>query len=234
MASSGALSTFDGLDDGVLRAARGDVQAVAGDGERLVVAGVDGQAEEAVLFGGFVLHDEAAEQGIRRDGGGVGHCDGAAGGVVDGHGGEVLDEGSAAPDVERLHAEADAEQRLAQVMGVLEEQLVDGLAAGVGGGGLGFGVLAVLLRVDVGAAAGEQDALAAVDEVGDGGCGRLSGTSTASPPAALDRHRRTGARSARCSQVGAVGDGDGDAGLHDLMTDDTGLLYVSGCRECGR
>jgi hypothetical protein len=37
---------FEGLDDAVVRAAGDDAQAVAGCGDGLVVAGVDGQTEE--------------------------------------------------------------------------------------------------------------------------------------------------------------------------------------------
>ena len=192
------------------------MQAVAGDGERLVVAGVDGQAQEAVLFGGFVRDDEAAEQGFRRDRRGVGHCDGATGGVVHGQGARCWTEGSAAPDVEGLHAEADGEQGFVQVVGVLEEEFVDGLAAGIGGGGLGFGVLAVLLRVDVGSAAGEEDALAAIDEVGYGGLREVERDLHRLPSRPLDRIGVLGPGAFAVGEVGAVGDGDCDAGLHDL------------------
>ena len=85
----------------------------------------------------------------------VGDGDGFAGGVVDGDGGEVLEEGAAAPDVEGLEAEADGEDGLVEVVGVLEEEFVDVFAGGVGGGALGDGVVAVFLRVDVGGGAGE-------------------------------------------------------------------------------
>ena len=121
----GGLAAFDGFDDSVLRAAGGDAEAVAGDADGLVVAGVDGEAEEAVLFGGFFGGEERAEEGFGRDGGSVGYGYGAAGGVIDGQEAEVLDEGSAAPDVEDLDAEADGEDGLVEVVGVLEEEFVD-------------------------------------------------------------------------------------------------------------
>ena len=171
----GGLAAFDGFDDGVLGAAGGDAEAVAGDADGLMVAGVDGQAEEAVLFGGFFGGNDGAEERFGGDGGGVGDGDGAAGGVVDGQGAEVLDEGSAAPDVEGLGAEADGEEGFVEVVGVLDEEFVDVLAGGVGGGALGDGVLAVLVRVDVGCAAGEEDALAGVDEVGGLAGGEIEG-----------------------------------------------------------
>lgn len=85
--------------------------------------------------------------------------------MVDGHGCEVLDQGSAAPDVEHLGAEADGEDGLAHVVGVLEEKFVDVFSGGVGGIGLGVGFRSELLRVDVGSAAGKEDTLAGSDEL---------------------------------------------------------------------
>ena len=141
----GVLAAFDGFDDGVLGAAGGDAEAVAGDADGLVVGGVDGEAEEAVLRGGFFGGNDGAEEGVGGDGGGVGDGDRFSGGVIDWHGGEVLDEGSAAPDVEGLDAEADGEDGLVEVVGVLDEELIYIFAGGVGGVALGDGVVAVLL-----------------------------------------------------------------------------------------
>src|ERR1700761_3168177 len=47
------LSTFDRFNNTVLRASRGDTEAVPGNANSLVVAGVDGESEEVILFGGF-------------------------------------------------------------------------------------------------------------------------------------------------------------------------------------
>ena len=49
----GGLAALYGFDDGVLRAAGGDAEAVAGDRDGLMMAGVDGETEESVLLGGF-------------------------------------------------------------------------------------------------------------------------------------------------------------------------------------
>src|SRR5258708_38254020 len=84
------LAPFDGFNDGVLRAAGGDAEAVAGDADGLVVAGVDREAEEVVVFGGFVCSEGGAGEGFGGRGGGVGDGDLAAGGVVGGGGGGVL------------------------------------------------------------------------------------------------------------------------------------------------
>jgi len=52
----------------------------------LVVAGVDGEAEEAVGFRGFAGGEEGGEKAVGSDEGGVGDGDFAAGFVVDGQG----------------------------------------------------------------------------------------------------------------------------------------------------
>src|SRR5271154_742472 len=56
----GGLAAFDGFDDCVLWAAGGDTETVTGDADGLMVAGVDGEAEEVVLFGGFFGGEEGA------------------------------------------------------------------------------------------------------------------------------------------------------------------------------
>jgi hypothetical protein len=182
----GGLAAFDGFDDAVLRAAGGDAEAVAGDADGLVVAGVDGQAEEVVLFGSFVCSEQRAEERFGCGRSGVGDGDFATGGVVDGKDGEVLDQGAAAPDVKDLDAEADGEDRFVEVVGVLEEELIDVFARGVGGGTLGDGVLAVLVGVDVGGAAGEENGLAGIDEVGDRDWGGVEGDLDGLASAAFD------------------------------------------------
>jgi len=216
----GGLTALYGFDDGILRAAGGDAEAVAGDADGLMVAGVDGEAQEAILLGGLFMGEEGAEERRRDDGGGVGDGYGFACGVVDGHGGEVLDEGSAAPDVEGLQAEADGEDGLVEVMGVLNEELVYIFAGGVGGAALGDGVLAVLLGVDVGGAAGEEDGLAGVDEVGCFGGGGGEGDRDWLAAAALDGGSVLGPGLTVVFEVGAGGDGDGYAGFH-AASDDT-------------
>src|SRR5271155_3309873 len=65
----GSLAAFDGFDDCVLRAAGGDAEAIARDADGLVVAGVDGEAKEAALLGGFAWSEDCAEEGFGRDGG---------------------------------------------------------------------------------------------------------------------------------------------------------------------
>jgi hypothetical protein len=63
------LTAFNCFDDGVLRAAGGDAETVAGDADGLVVAGVDGQAEEAVLFGCLFGVEGGAEERFGCDSG---------------------------------------------------------------------------------------------------------------------------------------------------------------------
>ena len=72
-----------------------------------------------------------------------------------------------APDVEDLDAEADGEDGLVEIVGVLEEELIDVFARAVGGSALGDRILAVFLRVYVSWTAREKDGLAGVNEVGN-------------------------------------------------------------------
>src|SRR6266851_228845 len=210
----GGQAAFYGFDDGVLRAAGGYSEAVAGDADGLVVAGVDGETKKAVLLGGFVVRNDGAEEGVGGYGGGVGYGYGTASRVIYRHWHEMLDQGSSAPDVEGLDSEADGEDGFVEVVGVLNEEFVHILPGGVGGGALGDGILAVLVGVDVGGAAGEEDGLAGVDEVGclagGGGEGDFDSFATGS----LDCHSVLGPRALVVGGVGAGGDGDGYAGFH--------------------
>jgi len=137
-----------------------------------------------------------------------------AGGVIDGENAEVLHERAAAPDVEHLDAEADGEDGLVEIVRVLKEELVDVFAREIGWCGLGYGVLAVFLGIDIGGGAGEKDGLAGVDEIGDldgrGGGGGFYGLAAA----ALDGCGVLGPGTLVVVGVGAGGEGDGDAGLH--------------------
>jgi hypothetical protein len=163
----GGLAAFDRFDDGVLGAAGGDAETVAGDADGLMVAGVDGETEEVVLFWGLFGGEEGAEERPGRRSGGVGYGDFAACGVIDGEWGQVLNQRASTPDVEDLDAEADGEDGLVEIVGVLEEELIDVFAGAVGGGALGDRILAVFLRVYVGWAAGKKDGLAGVNEIGN-------------------------------------------------------------------
>jgi hypothetical protein len=83
----GGLATFYGFDDGVLGAASGDAEAVAGNADGLVVTGIDGKAEKAVLprrFFGSVFGKDRAEERVLSDSDCVRNGYAAAGGVVDG------------------------------------------------------------------------------------------------------------------------------------------------------
>ena len=194
----GGLAAFDGFDDGILRAAGGDAESVAGNSDGLMMAGVDGQAEEVVLLGGFFASQKRAEKRFGRGSRSVGDGDLAASRVIDGKNGQILNQRSAAPDVENLDAEADGEDGFVEVVRILEKKLIDVFAGSVGGGALGDGVLAVLVRVDVGGTAGEKNALAGVDEVGDRDWGRVERNLDGLAAAAFDSNRRIAARSAGC------------------------------------
>ena len=149
----------------------------AGDSDGLVVAGVYPEVvglvvfgwlgvvgvgeTEVVIFGGVGVGgrsrwDERGQTGVGGDLDGVGFEDFAARGVVDGAdavlfdlGRDVLNEGTTEVDVEGLGSVADGEDGFVVVEGVVDEELVDGGAGGVGGAAGGDGCLAVGVGVDV-------------------------------------------------------------------------------------
>ena len=101
------LAAFDGLDDGVLWTAGGDTETVARDADGLMVAGVDRKAEEVVLFRGFGRDENGPEERFRRDSCAMSDRDLASSRVVDRKRVEILNQGTATPNVEDLDAEAD-------------------------------------------------------------------------------------------------------------------------------
>jgi hypothetical protein len=118
-----------------------------------------------------------------------------------------------------LGAEADSQDGLVEVVGVLEEELVDVFAGGVGGFALGDGVVAVLLRVDVGGGAGEEDGLAGVDEVGGLAGGGVEGDFYRLSPGASDGFGILRPGFAVVFKIRAGRDGDGYAGFHAGLHD---------------
>jgi hypothetical protein len=210
------LSPFYSLDYGVLRAAGGDSEAVAGDSDGLMVAGVDGKAEVAVLFGRLIWGDEGAKEGVGGNGRCVGDGNAAARGMVDREDAEVLDQSSTAPDVEELEAEADGQDGLVEVVGVLEEEFVDVFAGVIGRSALRKRILAVFVRVDVGGAAREEDGLTGVDEIGYLGGGGMQRNLDGGAAGPLDCGGILGPGTLVIGEVSAGGYGDGYAGLHWL------------------
>jgi hypothetical protein len=208
------LAAFYCFDDAVLGATGRYAKVVAGDADGLVVAGVDGETEETILFGGLFGGNDGSEEGIWGYGGGVGDGHGASGGVVDRHRDEVLDEGSAAPDVEGLGAETDGEDGFVQVMGVLDEEFVDVFAGWVGGTALRDGILTVFLGVYVGGTAGKEDSMAGVDEVGGFAGGDVEGDFNGFATGAGDGFGILRPGFVVVFEISASGDGDGYAGFH--------------------
>src|SRR5580698_3231654 len=133
-----------GFDYIVLRAARGDRQIIAGSLNGLVMARIDvllkrysGAPALFHMFNLFrmTIRCESGKTGAGGDGDGMSLCHSAAGTVIDRCANlarDVLDQSAAAPDVQRLRALADGEDGLVQVKGILDQQLVDSRAIGVG------------------------------------------------------------------------------------------------------
>jgi hypothetical protein len=208
------LATLDGFDHSILRAAGGDAKAVARDTNGLVMAGVDGETKEAVLLRCFFGGDETTEQRIWRDCRGVSDSYAAAGGVVDGENVEMLNQRTATPDVQGLGAEADGEDWLVEVMGVLDEEFVHVLAGWVGRGTLRDRLLAVFVGVDIRRAAREENPLAGVDQVRDLGWRSFEWDLDGLAAATLNRGGIHGPGALVICEIGAGRKRDGDAGLH--------------------
>ena len=86
----------------------------------LVVARIDGKAQESVHLRCFLGGQEGREDAVFCDERGVRDGHAAAGAVVYGQRGQVLDERASAPDVERLHPEADSQHGLAVLLCVVQ------------------------------------------------------------------------------------------------------------------
>jgi hypothetical protein len=77
----------------------------------------------------------------------------------------VLNQRAASVDVQNLQSVADREHRLAHIVGILQQKLVDGVSLGVGSGGVWVTHCAILSRVHVSPAAWQQDAVAVRNEL---------------------------------------------------------------------
>ena len=140
----------------------------------------------------------------------------AACGVVHRDRRQVLYQRSATPHVHRLGSEADGEERLVKVVRVLDQEFVDVLARRVGGIALRDGLVAVLVRIDVGGRAGKQDALTGVDQVGGGARGGVERNLDRLAPGTADGLGVLGPGAGVVLGIGAGGDGNGDSRLHGL------------------
>ncbi len=80
---------------------------------------------------------------------------------------EVLQQRPAAPDIQGLRSKTDAQQRLVQIVRILQQQLVHRLAGRVSGRTLGNRLLPILLGIHICTASWQQNSLAGVDQVCD-------------------------------------------------------------------
>src|SRR5208282_842780 len=216
--------SLDGFDDVVLGRAGDDAQGIAGGGYCLVMAGVDG---DVLAFG------ERGEAGTGLDVGGVFDDEGARHAVGPGmlHGRlDVLDEGSVAPDVERLGSVADGEDGLAHVVRILQEKLVEVVARRIGRGGFGMRRLAVLLRIDVGGRAGEENPIAGFGQLGGFDVGEIEREDDGLASGTEDGVHILGESAGGVLRVG-VGNGDGDARLHGVDDNAGGPWCAKACKR---
>ena len=202
---------FDGLNHAVGGRKGGDAQRSADLMDGLMMAGVD--LWLGILVGWFECGEACA--GCEPDR--VRFGDEAAGGVV--HcfaelGGQVLIEGAIAPDIEGLGAMADAEDGLVETEGILNHELIDGGASGVGRAAGWDTIFAKSLRVYIVAAAGEQDALSTGEHAGDTVLALMERDDDGGSTGGLKRGQIERQRALVVLHVGAGGLGDGDTDVH--------------------
>jgi hypothetical protein len=147
----------------------------------------------------------------------VGYRYASASSVVDGENRKILHQGAASPDVEELQAEADREDGFIEVVGVLDEEFIDILPGAVGWRALGNRLLPVLLWVDVGGTPWEEDGLAGVDEIGDGGGGGVDWNFDWKAATSLNGCGVLRPGALVIGEVSARRDGNSDAGLHGRL-----------------
>jgi hypothetical protein len=133
--------------------------------------------------------------------------------------GDVLDERSAAENVETLQSVADAEDGLAQAVGIFEEEVVDGVAAGVGSGSVRRAGGAEARRIDVGLAAGQEHGIAAGDEISNLGGSLVERDADGFASGELDSTLVLGNGALGIFGVGGVRHGDGDARHEEIVAD---------------
>ena len=144
------LAALNCFNDGILWAAGRDPEAIAWDPDCLMMTGVDGKPEEKVLFRGLGRRYKGPKErlwGHRRR---MGDRDTTASSVIHWKDGQILNKSASTPDIEELDPKADREDRFIQVVGILNEKLIDTFAKTVSGGALGNGLLAVLVRIHIG------------------------------------------------------------------------------------
>src|ERR1017187_7361243 len=129
----------------------------------------------------------------------------------------MLLERTGAPDVERLQTVADAEDRLAHVVGVLQEEFVGIVTQTIGCGGLGVARGSVFFGIDIGGTTWQGDAVAGFYLLRDLGVGGLHvdddgfASSFADGPLVLRQ------RAHHVAGVRGVGKRNGDAWFHDVV-----------------
>ena len=129
----------------------------------------------------------------------------------------MLDQGAGAVNVQNLEAVADAQHRFAHVVGVLQQQLVDGVAASIGGGGLRITRRVVLGGIDVGFASRQQHGVAALDQLHHFGGRLIQRDSNRFSSGHCDGPFVLRQGALGILGVGGMWNGDGDAWRHRLI-----------------
>src|SRR5271166_6306350 len=160
------VRTFHGLLHLVDRAPCDEAQSVAWHACSLMMTGVDGDDGRGTCSQGSGRVQYRRQLGLRIDCHRmrVGHSSSRL--VVDALR-QVLVKRAGAPHIQRLHAIANAEDRLARVVGVLQKKLVGVVAQTICSGGRWMTACAVLFGINVGWTAGQENSIASLHLLGN-------------------------------------------------------------------
>jgi hypothetical protein len=146
---------------------------------------------------------------------------------------QILNERTVAPDIHGLGSGTDAKDRLVQVKGVLQEQLIHGGAARIRLTALGDRIFAISLWVYVKAATGEQYPLDASQNLGHAVLALVEGHNNRRCPGGVKRGKILLQRPLIVGVVAAGGFGNGDANGHGSTSVITWLKNLKANLEQG-
>ena len=211
-------SPFERFNDAIGWTLRDHFQPIPRTFRRLMVAGVDAHLGES---------KHGCKLRRRRDLDVMSELDCPTGCVVDRCVLDVLYQCSCPPYVERLQPVANSQNGLTQIVGVLEDQLIEIIPAGICCGGLRMLFCAELLRIHICGTAGKQNSFTICHQPGDLMRSRTRSNYDRFAALAFDRLQilRQGALIVFRIRRGRLG--NGDARLHaDSLPGEQGQFQV--------
>ncbi len=202
---------LDRLHDAIHWGDGGDAKMVADAADGLVVAGID------LRLGPFISRKQGGQARARVDANRVRLGDQTTRRVIDGSSelaGQVLKEGTIAPDIQSLGAVADTQDGLVEAESVLEEELIDGGAGRVIGAAGVDAILSKSLGVNIIAATWQQNPLRIGEQAGDALLALVERDDDGNGSGGLERGQVGRQGTLVVLRVSAGGLGNGDADTH--------------------